>query len=427
MRSQKKSRSIKMPEIKTLSITEYLDLLTYIKKNIMVGVECERSIEHENSTVARYLKTGSGSYSSRSIGSTADKYKKASTNPFNVAFVYPDMTVSGGRNEIVFNGTAESFAWIHDKLLKLEKKLDELGCKDFCNTTSNHITLISLQDKLINPLVLVNLYNMVKAFSPAIYWLGSANDSSRIVRPTVNGFSDLKLINPLGKTFEELKEQVSRGMLNFQHQNIVSVGLGEEVLSGIRIEFRSPDGMRVPSALASLMFLFKSMLLKSVDLSTKGLVKTETLIDDWQEIKSLMIKIKSGFEMTQDDKSKVRQNAKELIEFVMPHLKTLAPESVPILFELAKKPISHRNRSWKVAEKELMKARCMKLTKNEERLIEIVIAKEISEQTTGKMKKKVAEVLGVTDRMVEIMIKNIGNKTNHRIVFDSEINTYRFE
>lgn len=413
-----------MSKIKTLKISEYFELIEYFRKNVVIGVECERAISMSGNILANHLKTSYLSYGDRD--SRLSDYKEATTNDYNVAFIYPDNSFDGG-NEIVFNGTAEKFDWVHEKLLKLEKKLDTLGCQNYNYKTSNHITLISLQDRFLNPIILVNLYNLVKAYSPAIYWLGSADSKSTIVRRGAGGYANLNYVNPIGKTFEQLKQNLGRGFVNFSKQKVLLVA-DEEVLSGIRIEFRSPDGMRVPSALTSLMFLFKALLYKALDLSTKGIVMTESLVDDWQKVKTMNSKIINNHEiLDNDDRDYLRKLSKEMIEMLLPQLKMISPESIPILQELAKKPISQRTGKWVIIEKKLLKNVNKKLTENEEKLVQIVIGKEITEDTAGKWRQKVAKKFGRSTRMVEYMMKGIETKVSMRFVFDNEIKQYRLE
>jgi len=416
---------MKMTKIKTLKISEYFDLIEYFKKNLVIGVECERVVIMDGDMLANHLKTKHTGWGSRGA-ERLDDYKVATTNEYNVAFIYQDNSFDGG-NEIIFNGTAEKFDWVHEKLLRLETKLDTLRCQNYNYKTSNHITLISLQDRLLNPIILTNLYNLVKAFSPAIYWLGSADSKKNIVRSGVDGFAPLNYVNPVGKTFSKLKQNLGRGFINFSKQNVLYIA-DEEVLSGVRVEFRSPDGMRVPSALTSLMFLFKAMIHKALDLSTKGIVMTGSLVDDWDKVKRINNSIvDSDYEINTQGKTFLQENSKELIDMLLPQLKMISPESIPILYELAKKPVSQRSGKWSVIEKNLMKTINRKLTDNEENLIQIVISNEIKEDTAGKWRQKVAEKLGRTTRMVEYMMKGIEKKVSMRLIFDNEMKQYRLE
>lgn len=409
---------------KKISIKEYFDLVEYFHKNLVAGVECERVVNINGSLLANHLKTKYISHGDRGDGVLID-YKQATTNEYNIAFIYEDGSFDYG-NEIVFNGTAEKFKWIHNRLLKLEKKLDILRCKDYGGETSNHITLISLQDKLINPIVLVNLYNLVKAYSPAIYWLGSADSKSQAVRKGVSNYATLRYVSPFGKPFLSFKNELGRGFLNYEKQNVIEIA-DKEILSGLRVEFRSPDGMRVPSALTSLIFLCRALIYKAVELSTKGIIQTESLVD-WEETKHLNRRLLDWEDvLTTREKNKLKNLSKDLISLLIPQLKMLAPESIPILKELAEKPVSQRTGKWTVTEKELMKTVDKKLTKNEEKLVEVIISNQFQGDNAGKWKKKVAEDFGVSSRMVEYMMKGIETKVSMRFVFDTEMKAYRLE
>lgn len=404
-----------------IPIKEYFELIEYFNKNLVVGVECERVLSMDTEIVARHLKTRNFTAMSRG---DLFQYKKATTNEYNVAFVYRDGSVNGG-NEIVFNGTAEKFAWIHDKLLKLENKLDKMNCHDYDDSCSNHITLVSLQDKLINPIVLKNLYNFAKAFSPAIYWLGSANSRVTPIRSRAGSYCPINYANPNNKTFNTLKSLLGRGMINLSKQESLSIA-DTEMLSGIRVEFRSPDGMRVPSALTSLMFLFRAIIYKAVELSTQGIIQAESMVD-WREAKVLNSRLLSPNIIVDEDKDKLKALSKQLIDSLIPQLKMMSPEAIPILYDLAGKPISQRSGKWVKMEKEIMKKFERKLTTKEERLVEIVITKEFQGDNAGQWKKVVAEDMGVSTRMVEYMMKAIETKVSMTFIFDSEMKSYRIE
>jgi len=410
-----------------ISIKEYLELVEDFKRTLVVGLECERAVNIDQRLLAQHLKTQYIGYGQSRNDSSLAGFKKATSNEFNVAFVTTDSSVNHD-NEILFTGTSEKFGWIHDRLLKLEKKLDTLRCSDYDKTCSNHITLLTLQDKIINPIVVKNLYNLTRAFSPALYWICSG-DSQNVVRSGAKSYAQFSNLNPKNRAFSELKSMNSRtSILNLSKQNIIQIG-GLERLSGLIVEFRNPDGIRVPSALTSLMMLFKALSFKAVEISTKGLVSVESLCD-WERNKKICRKLVGSYQELEFNLSDIRdcqKQANELIDLVLPQLKQISPESIPILRELAKKPISQRTGKWTTIEKSLLKQTNKKFTANEEKLVEIMISGEIRDKKATGWKKKVAGKIGVTDRMVEYMMKRIEGKISQRFTFDYEMESYIFE
>ncbi len=421
-------KTIKFTEMdEKISISRYLELIEDFKRSLVVGLECERAIPLNTQVLAQHLKTQYIGYGQSRNDSSLAGFKKATSNEYNVAFVTTDSSVTHD-NEILFTGTNEKFGWIHDRLLKLEKKLDTLHCSNYDKTCSNHITLLTLQDKIINPIIVKNLYNLTRAFSPALYWLCSG-DSQTVVRRGANNYAQFSNLNPNNRTFSELKSMNNRtSIINLSKQNTINIG-GLERLSGLLIEFRNPDGIRVPSALTSLMMLYKALTFKAVELSTKGLVSVESLCD-WAKNKQICNKLVGDYhelEVDSSDKEYCKNQANELIDFLLPQLKQISPEAIPILRELAEKPISQRTGKWSTIEKSLIQKTNKKFTANEEKLVEIMISGEFRDKKATGWKKKVANKIGVTDRMVEYMMKRIEGKISQRFVFDYEMQSYIFE
>jgi len=419
-------RTIEFTETENaIDIKEYFDLIEDFKRNLVVGLECERAVNISSSMLAQHLKTEYIRYGESRQDSSLAGFKRATANEFNVAFVTTDSSVTYD-NEILFTGTSEKFSWIHDRLFKLEKKLDQLNCEDYNRTTSNHITLLTLQDKIINPIVVKNLYNLTRAFSPALYWLCSG-DRGTLVRAGINSHATFSNLNPRGKSFEELKGlNLRRNIINLSKQNYLSIG-GKERLSGFIIEFRNCDGLRVPSALTSFMMMYKALTFKAIELSTKGLISVESLCN-WQDTKALCRRITDpNGSLLSTEMNQCRTKANELIDLILPQLKSISPEAIPILREIANKPISQRTGEWSTIEKKFLKKTNKKLTENEEKLVNILIEGEIREKTAGKWKQKVAQKIGVTERMVEYLMKRIEDKTSQGFVFDSEMKSYIFK
>jgi len=407
-----------------LKTEEYFDLLSYFNRNLVIGLELERAVDIRPETLASNLKTTFVSYGSSRGDSSLGRYKRATTNFYNVAHCSTDATVRYG-NEIIFNGTAENFKWVHTKLKELEKKLTSLRCLKYDQSCSNHITAITLQEKPIRSVLLKNIFNLSRAFSTSLFWLCSGHNGGgrQIVRQTIlhNAKPNLS-VSPFGKSVRELSMTGKYSLCNISKQTTIS--FPQEMLSGLLVEFRNPDGFRIPSALTSLMFFYRALIYKALDLSLTGVAEVESLVN-WEENKRLTKKITEDYSLSEAEEKKVIKQSHDLLDFLTPQLKLFGDEAMGILRQLADKPISKRSKSLKTIESQLTKRFNKKMSKNETKVVNMIVNQEIKKKTALEYKKEVASLFGVTIRMVEYMLKNIERKANVNIVFDNQIETYR--
>lgn len=404
-----------------ITMDEFLSIRNYFDKNLVVGIELERNMGGANgiTAVARELQTRVDSSSSNNLRA----YKKATGNKYNVAFVGGDMSVTNGV-EVIFGGCNESFSWMKQRLIEIEKKLDGLGAVDFCKSSSNHISLLTLQDKLLNPIIVKNIFNLTRAFSPALYWMGSA-DPNNIHR----GFQycPAKLgITPIGKTGSEfIGTGTKYSQCNYSKTNSIRMA-GKDFTSGLYVEFRHVDGMRVPSALTMNAFILRALVYKALSMSRKGVMKVESLCD-WEKTKDVVSRIGSR-DVRQTDITFLKKSSKELIDFLYAELKSMCADEIESMYELANKPVYVRSRNWKVVEKELSKKGIVKkLTTKEDAFLELVFDGEVKAKAMGEWKKKIAKKCKCSERMIEYIIKSINKKLGARLVFDNEIKGMRIE
>ena len=413
-----------------IEVEEYLETINFLDRNLVMGIELERNCNNNSiMDVSRLLNTSTTS------SNIYNAYRNAVNNPFNVAFVSSDGTVRGGGNEIIFNGTGESFIWIKNRLEAIEKKLDSIGSPNYCASTSNHITAITLQNKLLHEVILKNIINISRAFATGIAWLGSGDPNDITRRGGFSSYCQPRLhINPLRKSFSTLRNLGTKySMCNFVKQTGIMIG-EDYKLNGLTVEWRSPDGIRAPSALTSLTFLFRAIVYKAVELSTKGLLSVES-VGDWRENKSMMeifrdtsFSKKQLFRDRPEHKEFCVAQSKKLIKFLTPVLKKMSPESIEILNKMAQEPISYRQtrwgKNWKTTDKELFNPKPVKFSENEKFILGKAIDQSIKETSSTKWKKKVSEELNISPRMVEIILAKLQSKHNLKIVFDREIQSY---
>lgn len=410
---------------------EFFDLLKYLEKTLAVGVELERPVPASCESLGR-LFNAPGNRNDADSESGLSQYKEASATDYNVVYVYGDPTVrcSSGRAgaEIVFCGTNEGMRWIYDRLLRIETKLNELGANNYHVSCSNHITLHAIQERIVPAVVFRNYYNLCRLYSSALLWLGSG-DHNTLVRNTMhsNAVIDLRL-NPADNTLANLFQNTHHhSFCNFESQKIRGGRDGQPQNGlGVYIEMRNVDGIRVPSAIASLMMLYKSLFFKALHLSLNGIIE----IEDGQDY--AMNQIYTGKMMrgqrrdlifTEQEKANLINHAKNLIGFVSPQLKMISPDAIKPLFRLAEKPCSFRSGTWAGIDKAIYKEK-RDLTENETTLLDNVINQAINKDSATGWKKVMANQLNVSGRMVEHLMSRIEEKTMKRFVFERDYGSY---
>jgi len=395
-----------------ISTQDYLDLVNYFDKNLVMGIELERDTRGKDSyfVADKFNTTTEGSI---------DGYRKSISNLYNVAFVTHDGSVPNGV-ELIFGGTVQGSKWVHEKLLKIENKLQNLKTVHYSKNTSNHISFVTLQNKLINPVVVKNIFNLTRAFSAPLFWLGCA-DPTRIHRG-MHFCKPLFSITPINKLFSDFKDEIEKfSQCNIGRTQAVDIA-GKQMASGLYVEFRHIDGMRVPTAITANGFLLRALVYKALCLSRKGVVKVES-IGDWNKNKMVVDRLNDQVFMESDVEYMIKE-AHNMIDFMLPELKRLAPDVVDTLYQLADKPVYMRSRRWNTVEKELSIRYNSKITKNEEKLINLVLDADVKAKTAGEWKKKMARKLSVSVRMVEYMIQKLDKKLGLRRDFDKELKQY---
>jgi DNA-binding CsgD family transcriptional regulator len=424
-----------------LPYDEYFKILAWLDKSLSVGVELERPCNAPKPVIASRLNTKVSDENARGDGSLP-QYKRAACGKYNCFDVRCDGTVhtNAGTSgvEIVFAGTTERFAYIQQRLEEIEKILDTLGCDDYDSSCSNHISVVSVQDRLLPANVMKNILQITRGFSSGLYWLCSA-EKRRISRQSISHNAPFAVtFTPFGKSLRDMIAMGKYNLCNMSKQPTFRAGAGEDDIwmAGLFVEFRNPDGMRVPSALAALMMMYKAVVYKAVELSTKGVLNIDSLgqfseFAEWQKNKRTSMAIIEGSPIV-EEKEYAKKNAKALLDFIMPQLKMVSPDAVDILQALADKPVGLRYRkidaTYRTIEKELSgRKNDDALSDKEQRIVEIVTGGQLRAATPALYREEMAKQLNVTVRMVEYLMQKIREKTGKGMVYDSEINRYRIE
>lgn len=422
-------------EDQKIDTDEYFKILAWLDKHLAVGVEMERPCSKNISEVATVLAAPLANHTSnRDLG----RYKRAPCSKFNVNHVIEDGSVRNNSGspgvEIVFCGTTESFNFIREKIHGIEKELDKLKCDDFDESCSNHISIVSLQDRVLSQTILKNILQITRAFSPGLYWLGSSS-RTRVCRNGISNYaSNLNEFTPIGKPIRELVAQGKHRACNMSKQMLWTIG-EMQALSGLFVEFRNPDGMRVPTAIAANMMLFKAIVHKAVELSLRGVVNADTIVD-WSKVKRLTIELMEYHNLNAAQKLALKmdvpENAKELLSFLSANIKRQSNEAYEVLQALAVKPISEHYsqgaKNWRDIEASISGRKpSLKLSKSEEKIVITIVNQEIAQGTASAQRVALAQLLNVSERMVEHNFKRIRDKTGKGIAYDSEVKRYVIE
>lgn len=409
-----------------ISCEEFVETINYFDKNLMVGCEMERVVPQSNGGLANELQTEVMGFGDAQNHSTLMFYKTArARNPYNVAFITQDGTFEY-QNEIIFGGNVEGFEWNYQKLKKIEDKLTLLSAVPYSPKTSTHISVLTASNKALNGLIYKNIFNITRAFSGALYWLGSG-DKNTIVRNGVSQYArDCLQFTPEGKDINTLRMQIGKyNQINLGKQQIIR---GTEKTNGIFVEWRGIDGIRVPSVIASNMMLYKAIVYKAVEVSLKGLVMVESLSSDWQRNKDVVKKLIQN-NVTVEDMGFLKLESKRLIHFLSNYLKKFDKNLITMLGKIAEEPVSLRmasNKRLPTIDREIY-VKQKNLNSKEQELLSVIITSEVKAQDIKRWKHKTAQKLGCTVRYIEKMLNSITDTTKLNLVFDCEQETIRID
>ncbi|XCN71545.1 MAG: hypothetical protein Q3M24_14620 [Candidatus Electrothrix aestuarii] len=220
-------------------------------------------------------------------------------------------------------------------------------------------------------IVLANLWNMARIFSPGLKFLtsGGKNRQELCRRRQHNAHQEFMRLSPVKHSMQKIQATLKKSLEVPEHQNffnIEHVRFGEAGnISNFHLEFRFPDGDLCPVSITAKVFLFMTMLLKAVEISKFGLLQADigSLMDDNKNLMD-MISNNEGKLATSDTSAiddiileKYQSNAKQLLLFLKSIFLLLDNPSEVVLQQLALEPISLRRakgQRWKEIEDELL-------------------------------------------------------------------------
>jgi len=412
-----------------LDVKEFIDIIKFFDKHLLVGAELERVIPLSQNELSRHLNCKTIGYSnSHNFENTISSYKSArAKNIYNVPFITSDVSFEYG-NEIIFGGNNEGFQWNYNKLKLIEDKIDTLNAIPYSPKTSTHITLLTAYNKKLSGSIIKNIFNIVRAYSGALYWIGSG-DKTNILRRGAKNYANHSLaFSPNLRPASELSSLINKNhQVNLSKQPFINNSNND--LDGLFIEFRCTDGIRVPSAIASLMQLYRAIVYKAVEMSMDGIVQVQSLSTNWRRNKIVVNKFLDGDELTRQEVAFLTLESKNLINFCMNYLKRGDKSCLSVLDKLAEMPVSLRLRTgkkFKTIDKELYEKE-RGLNEKEQKLLNTIIKAEIEADNIIGWKKEMAQKLGCSVRYIEKMLINIMDTTKLSVVFDCEQKTMRID
>lgn len=412
----------------------------YFEKTLRIGIELESSnIGMSCSEVERLLKA------QRSYTNTDSMVQR----------VYPDGTVRPDGVEVVFKGSNETFNITMSALTEIEKKLRgvAINSKVIDNSSaSSHITLLTSQNREIPDTYLANYYQLYRKYSDVLVWLtgttfepretgylqrtGAVANKNRVCRKGIRGMANPLMIQ--SPQFHPIKE-IGQGSgkyygMYFKHsssgRSMDGMSGTQQWLpngnpSGICIEFRFLDRCVIPSALVSFKCLLQAMLFKAIELSEFGIINVESNgAGSWDKTKTIVSKLVNGSALTTADKTYLAKKSNQLIDFVLPNLKSFDGQSIEVLRKLASLPIGLRYaRKDSVAKitKDLTPRNSAEYS-TERQIRQIIQLQLITGSTTAEWRGKVAKELGISDRAVRHSLQRL--QRHYSVGFDRELKTY---
>jgi hypothetical protein len=382
----------------------------YIMRNLRVGIELE-SANCSAETLQRVF--GVSDYDD------AEDYAETGNC---VARVYRDGSISPTGAEVVFKGNSEGFEAYHRALSEVESKIKRNSHGKINNMScSAHISLLTAQKRPLPEIYMANLYQLYRKFSDALLWLtGASNEDNYIVRSGLHRYANpLPAGSPLRNSMREIAR--SNGKYSGIHFKGID-WIAEGKTQGFFVEFRFIDRITSPYALTSIKCLLQAMLFKAVELSEFGILNIEADgVEGWQKTKEMVMKIENGANLSADDKTYLQQKANVLIDFISPNLRSFDGKSLSVLRALAEKPISQRYREGNrddTIERDLA-PKLKGEFKTERELRRIIQLQLVKAEKVGEWEEKVADILGVKERMIRHSLAKLGESYN--IHFDKSV------
>ena len=257
--------------------------------------------------------------------------------------------------EIRVIGRQPYFRAIQGQYLGITTKLLEKGARAR-STCGLHFHLLT--PNLAEPvpeIILVNLWNLVRRYSPELRFITSGGQTRSGLCRRRNHTSHLEMVrySPIHMTMAEIQKELHCSSVVPEHQNFLNLQHIKFTESGeiqpFHLEFRFPDADLSATSITAKIFLFMALTLKAIDLSQYGVIHVGK-VNPWRRKVELlgMLNNNDGKLATSDTSGitddvieELRQGCHELLDLLAPTFERFVDNpALEVLELLAETPIS---------------------------------------------------------------------------------------
>ncbi len=305
-----------------------------------------------------------------------------------------------------------------------------------------HLIAVGLSES-IPDIILANLWNLFRRHAPGLKFMfsGGSDPMGICRRRQHNPHQEVMALSPNDFPMAQIKEKLTNSLLVPEHQNVFNLEHlffnGNGHLGNFHIEMRFPDGDLAPTSIVAKTFLFFALVLKAVEISKYGLIRTGAEAD-WQRKKQLLNALSNNEgNLAMSDTSgigpaeisELQDNALDLLIFLKSIFNKFTNPAYTVLKSLALNPISLRRiekDDWIVIENDLSsKARYPQfLDKTDANIIKII------ELGLERNKTSAAEWLAHTSIRINLPEQELKQRIDRYIekypIWDNESGSFAF-
>lgn len=204
-------------------------------------------------------------------------------------------------------------------------------------------------------IILANLWNLVRRYSPELRFLTSGGESRHALCRRQNYTSHIEMVrhSPANMRMSEIQRALKESDVVPEHQNFFNL---ENIrftetgsISDFHLEFRFPDADLSATSVTAKAFLFLAMLLISVDLSQYGVIHVGKIVPWRRKTYLLGILNNNNGDLATSDTSaltdemieELRQGCHELLDLLMPTFERFDDgQPLEVLHYLSEQPVS---------------------------------------------------------------------------------------
>lgn len=387
-----------------IDLNQYIEIREFIEKHLLIAIELERDIPVERTIVAKALET----------------------NSFGKDYIHNDFTCDTdgsvtNHNEVILCGKNFTFKKLYERLRFFEDRISKLDASPQNSTCSSHISFFSLHTMRMPDTFIKNIIQLTRAYQLPLFYLGGG-DNKYIVRYRLGQFcKPIYKRTVLGKTLDDLRTGLAKYSIISMRKTLIE----DNCALRFSIEFRNPDGIRVPSALAAIAFLKKALIKKALHLSTKGVIDADKHIGihAWNKEKNIFRvydTISLDAIISTDGQDTFKKSAHKLLDYlqkeileehdgelIMQVLRNLADRNISLRYH--KKQIS--NRFNQEIDKELLgnkyKVKDINLSDKEQKVLKYLLDFDADLQNFKELYQKMAADTEISERTLHDIVSSL--------------------